>query len=779
MILKMFAEIIGKDLIQQCWNPDHTQGAIKILTTLTILEMSETPLSNVSESLLEQQMQFMNEVFRMMSAQHEQLRSRSSNKQTLKVKPEKFSGSVGTSFYSFIAQFENCSEINQWNEQEKILMLRSSLTGNALSILWDLGSDKDYSYEELVDMLKARYGLKGQTEAYRLQLRTRRQSRGESLSNLMQDIRKLMVLAYPGKMSELIEEIARDVFIETLYDRNLALQVLTKEPKSLDEAFQIAVKLHSYGELVYHSDHPKNVRNSDNLKCWEDVRTQKVHEETSNVEESTQPYTNPDEFKRMKDMIADLRKQMEEVKSNREQTNISNRDSAKKEDISFPKKINCYGCGKEGHRRFECPDKVSERSTYQGERTPADTSTRRQWNSRNTMKNNEPGERRKFSKRETKPKHVSSAGKGSLYANLRINGLMRKCLVDCGSEVSLIPMRMTEGLQRRESSRVLLAANNMPISSLGEVDVDIRVAGRVLPTTFLISDQIDSTILGLDWLSRHSCQINFESDILHIEDKRVQLHRSGNKHTNADAMSRRPCRQCHMCDNEDESYATEVKEINTITTAPVVDEVDMSVRPKQFQVGQKVLYYYPRRYRFRSPKWQKMYIGPYEVVKQLGPLNYVIKKCNGRHEIIAHIDKMKPYLGHLYEPQENTSYHDTPDNNIIGSPNTDTLNERLGTVDNPPTSTRSPRPARSRKFPEKYRDFVLFHVFEPNGHRLAKPAPTPRRCKFCEEVLNGKRAQTIHVQLVHRDILEMKKTQAQERERLQKQRGDVPGLAAV
>ena len=173
---------------------------------------------------------------------------------------------------------------------------------------------------------------------------------------------------------------------------------------------------------------------------------------------------------------------------------------------------------------------------------------------------------------------------------------------------------------------------------------------------------------------------------------------------------------------------------------------DMSVRPKQFQVGQKVLYYYPRRYRFRSPKWQKMYIGHYEVVKQLGPLNYVIKRCNGRQEILAHIDKMKPYLGHLYDPQEDRLYHDTPDNNDIGSPNTDTLNERLGTVDNPPTINLSPRPARSRKPPEKYKDFVLFHVFEPNGHqitmiyRLARPAPTPRRCKFCEEVLNGKRA---------------------------------------
>ena len=61
---------------------------------------------------------------------------------------------------------------------------------------------------------------------------------------------------------------------------------------------------------------------------------------------------------------------------------------------------------------------------------------------------------------------------------------------------------------------------------LGEVDVGIRVAGRVLPTTFLISDQIDSTILGLDWLSKHSCRIDFESDILQIGNKQVQLHRS-------------------------------------------------------------------------------------------------------------------------------------------------------------------------------------------------------------------------------------------------------------
>ena len=179
-----------------------------------------------------------------------------------------------------------------------------------------------------------------------------------------------------------------------------------------------------------------------------------------------------------------------------------------------------------GHRRFECQDEINDMPAHKGGRASTNTPRRRQWSNRGPAREGRRNETQQSDELETKPKHVNSAGEGSLYANLRINGSMRKCLVDCGSEVSIIPARMTEGLHKRESSRVLLAANNTPISMLGEVDVDIQVAGRVLPTTFLISDQIDSTILGLDWLSRHLCRINFESDILQIENKQVQLRRS-------------------------------------------------------------------------------------------------------------------------------------------------------------------------------------------------------------------------------------------------------------
>ena len=128
----------------------------------------QTPPSNVSEGIMEQQMQLMGEMFRMLSTQNQHMREQANAHSRMKVKPEKFSGSAGSSFHSFLALFENCAEINQWNEEDKRLMLRSSLTGNALQILWDLGSDKDYSYEELVAMLMARYGSKGQAESFRM-----------------------------------------------------------------------------------------------------------------------------------------------------------------------------------------------------------------------------------------------------------------------------------------------------------------------------------------------------------------------------------------------------------------------------------------------------------------------------------------------------------------------------------------------------------------------------------------------------------------------------------
>ena len=70
---------------------------------------------------------------------------------------------------------------------------------------------------------------------------------------------------------------------------------------------------------------------------------------------------------------------------------------------------------------------------------------------------------------------------------------------------------------------------------------------------------------------------------------------------------------------------------------------DMRVRPADFQVGQQVLFFYPRRLVNRSPKWQRFYQGPMTVLKQIGPLNYLIRKDSNSKPFVAHADKLKLY----------------------------------------------------------------------------------------------------------------------------------------
>lgn len=59
----------------------------------------------------------------------------------------------------------------------------------ATQLLWNFSSEKIITYEGLVARLRERYGLEGQAETYRAQLYYRRQKQGESLNDLLHDIR--------------------------------------------------------------------------------------------------------------------------------------------------------------------------------------------------------------------------------------------------------------------------------------------------------------------------------------------------------------------------------------------------------------------------------------------------------------------------------------------------------------------------------------------------------------------------------------------------------------
>jgi len=71
---------------------------------------------------------------------------------------------------------------------------------------------------------------------------------------------------------------------------------------------------------------------------------------------------------------------------------------------------------------------------------------------------------------------------------------------------------------------------------------------------------------------------------------------------------------------------------------------DFKSKPTSFQVGELVWVYSPRRFKGRSPKWQRCYSGPFEIVRQVNSVNYVVQKSPRSNPVIVHVNKLKPYL---------------------------------------------------------------------------------------------------------------------------------------
>ena len=72
---------------------------------------------------------------------------------------------------------------------------------------------------------------------------------------------------------------------------------------------------------------------------------------------------------------------------------------------------------------------------------------------------------------------------------------------------------------------------------------------------------------------------------------------------------------------------------------------DLKVRPKSFDVGSWIWVYNPRRYVGRSPKWQKLYTGPFLVVGKLGIVNLVVQRSPKANKQVIHVDKAKMCFG--------------------------------------------------------------------------------------------------------------------------------------
>ena len=103
---------------------------------------------------------------------------------------------------------------------------------------------------------------------------------------------------------------------------------------------------------------------------------------------------------------------------------------------------------------------------------------------------------------------VYSSG-NTYYVEMKLAGKRYPAMLDTGSEVTLLPKRLADLSKVRYSTRKLRAANSTNITLIGEWDTIVEIGDLKVPVHFIVSDQIEEAIIGVDWMKLNRCILSF------------------------------------------------------------------------------------------------------------------------------------------------------------------------------------------------------------------------------------------------------------------------------
>ena len=483
------------------------------------------------------------------------------------LKPEKFDGRG--SLETFLYMFENCAEYNRWSSKDKAAYLRWSLTGIAAQLLW---GTSELSYSELVEKLKGRFGGKGMEEKFQNELRYRRRAKGESLRELAQDIRRLMALAYPGEKSSLAEHIARDSFLTALDDPDFELKIREKEPVDLDTAVKTALRFEVFKGAVEASSSGRHrvtrqiVTDESTGVSLEEfgVRLGDLErrlQESARSSQGRKPEAGQMAMVRNDEDVRD--ESRSKVKRNRKVANASMKEgkghaaAAQGEARQTVKSQD--GVVAQLLAEKEALNKEVERlrlleQLRKAEAPPANAAGSQQLPSTETAVKTAPratggcwtcGVPGHFSRncpyRAQYPQQVTNgpgasfqchgARKGTednckraTYLRAVIANQERDCLLDTGSEISLLPAGIVDRSLVMRTNHTLKAANGTSIPVLGQATVPIQVGSSSSTVTGLVSEHVAEVMLGIEWLTENQVIWDFNSATIWINGQYIKLH---------------------------------------------------------------------------------------------------------------------------------------------------------------------------------------------------------------------------------------------------------------
>ena len=135
----------------------------------------------------------------------------------------------------------------------------------------------------------------------------------------------------------------------------------------------------------------------------------------------------------------------------------------------------CYYCLEKGHFIINCPKRPSQTATSNDD---FQLKTSHTANSRG----------------------IDTSLSKEAYIELHLGGKKYRCLLENGSDVTLLPASIVYGLPLRPSTTEFRAVNETKIPILGEATVNAKLSGKKIQFTGLDTEYVDELLLGLAWL---------------------------------------------------------------------------------------------------------------------------------------------------------------------------------------------------------------------------------------------------------------------------------------
>ena len=407
--------------------------------------------------------------------------------------PPRFS--TGTDLVLWLSRFELYVRLAKIPEDQVTGELLSLLDDGPFRVVSQQGLINS-SYDSVVKCLRALYAPEGNELEWQRKLQDRMQKPGEQLVEFAGELRVLADRAYPRWSSEHRQEALRNQFMQGVRSSSIQLRLMKEMPPTLDDALKLASQLEAVEEAQKRLQ--KDRCKTESLALTDDT----VADPDSCTSNATsgpgqQQYERESLEKRLSRQLrqaeADVQKLSTQVQQLlKDSTMNTRRRPANSRDNTGQKRTDgpvCWGCGKKGHVKRDCPQR------------------------RTAFKNHLPSE--------------SAAVSASLCIYGFLEGHRTKMLVDTGSAVTIIRRDIWDGISRKQLEtpvRAVLAANGNEISLSGQGDVLVQVGDLSVRHNVLVAGCLtQDCILGSDFLLLHGCVIDLHNHSLLVKGKVVPL----------------------------------------------------------------------------------------------------------------------------------------------------------------------------------------------------------------------------------------------------------------